>query len=84
MTDCNYAHKSHSLGIPSQFPGTAKVCLTWAVLFQVDTMLLVLDLNLQQDGSIYHASKESGAVAIRHPVIGLLDAIALQDSTQCL
>ena len=47
-------------------------------------MLLVLDLNLQQDGSIYHAPKESGAVAIRHPVIGLLDSIALQNFTQCL
>lgn len=47
-------------------------------------MLLVLDLNLQQDGSIHCASKVSSAIAIHHPVIGLLDAIALQDSTECL
>ena len=81
VTDCSYAH---CFGSPSQFPGTAKVCLTWAVLLQVDTMLLVLDLDLQQDGSIHHASKESRAVATHHPFIGLLDAIAApQNSTQC-
>lgn len=77
----SYAHRFHSLGSPSHFPGMSKVCLTRAVLLQVDTMLLVLDLNLQQDGSIHQASKESSAVAIHYPVIGLLNAIAPQNST---
>ena len=62
--------------------GMGQVDLTWAVLFQVDTMLLVLDLNLQQNGAIDHASEPSTAVPSHHKLISFPDPITVQSLAQ--